>query len=190
MALCILLIQIIYTLYEIIRVFYIEQIFVQSLIVKIAHLKNYLIYFHIIKCTFYILIIYEFNNICILYFLMNLIFQRLVSEIQEKDLRLGKQTLARQYNSSAGIQKQKIFFFLFSHTTWFAGSQFPNQGLNSGHNSETLLPNRWTAREFPRNILSDDLIVDCQEQMNLKHSVQHGYMLCYFTLQLCQGTVK
>ena len=55
---------------------------------------------------------------------------------------------------------------------------------------KTLFPNHWTAMEFPRNILSGDLTVDCQKQMNLKYPVQHGYVLCYFTVQLCQGTVK
>ena len=40
-------------------------------------------------------------------------------------------------------------FFFFSCTAWLAGSQFPDQGLNPGHNVKARNPNHQATREFP-----------------------------------------
>ena len=42
--------------------------------------------------------------------------------------------------TKGALASEQFFFnfFFFGHATQFAGSQFPHQGLNPGHDSESL----------------------------------------------------
>ena len=75
----------------------------------------------------------------------------------ERGTSMGKTVAYAGSSRAFPITRRKCIFFylfIFGHTAWHVGSQFPDQGLNPGHGSESLesgtsLVVRWLRLQSP-----------------------------------------